>query len=243
MKKLFTVMFSLFLVILTGCSSTVPNKRFTGPYHSKNYELNKPKSVYVGEELLKVTTKEYASLIELPTFISQENIRISALAGNEIDTISAGQKFTSSFTTLKDGKSYYMLKIKNKADTSGLYSTALLYLEKNTLTLQNRALSIIKLPIRISNNVPFKQVENTIEFSDLNGLLKYDIIYNGISGDTIKFSYREFTADNLARPAFYQELNYNKKDRIIRFKKIEIEILKLTNSEITYKVIKDGMEN
>ncbi|MGL6100225.1 MAG: hypothetical protein ACRCZ9_13060 [Fusobacteriaceae bacterium] len=230
-------MLSLFLLILTGCSSTVPNKKFTGPYHSKNYELNKPQSVYVGEELLKVATKEYASFTELPTFVSQENTRISALAGNEINTIPAGQKISSSYTTLKGGKSYYMLPIINKADTSGLNIQSYLYLEKRAL------LGMMKLPIRISNDVPFKQVENTIKFSDINGLLRYEIIYNGISGDTIKFSYLEFTADNLARSAFYQELNYNKKDKTIRFKKIEIEILKLTNNEITYKVVKDGMGN
>ena len=52
--------------------------------------------------------------------------------------------------------------------------------------------------------------------------------------------YREY-AENLARPAFSQELQYNlDESKIISYKSIKIEIINATNSVIEYKVIDDG---
>lgn len=69
--------------------------------------------------------------------------------------------------------------------------------------------------------------------------LKYELIYNGKSGDTIKVSYREFLGD-MARPAFTQDLNYDlSESKVIAFKSVIIEILEATSSTIKYKLIKN----
>lgn len=70
---------------------------------------------------------------------------------------------------------------------------------------------------------------------------KYVALYQGKVGNSIKISFREFK-DNMARPAFTQDIDYelNKQDNtIIGFKGLRIEVLKATNMDITYKVIKD----
>lgn len=79
--------------------------------------------------------------------------------------------------------------------------------------------------------VPIKQVDNSF---------RAQILYSGLSGNTIKTVYREFVED-LARPAFSQELQYNlDESKIISYKSVRIEILKATNTQIDFKVIGDG---
>jgi len=64
-----------------------------------------------------------------------------------------------------------------------------------------------------------------------------EFIYNGVSGNTAKFTYREYSND-YARPAFTQETQYDlNESKIIGFKGLRIEILKTTNIGITYKVL------
>jgi hypothetical protein len=69
---------------------------------------------------------------------------------------------------------------------------------------------------------------------------KAELIYNGISKNTIKISYREFVRD-MARPAFYQELNYDlDQSNIIQFKSLTIKIINADNSSIKFIVLEDA---
>lgn len=64
-----------------------------------------------------------------------------------------------------------------------------------------------------------------------------EMIYNGRVGDYLKFIYREFS-DNLARPAFTQEVQYDlSKSSVVGFKNLRLEIIQATNTEITYRLI------
>lgn len=70
---------------------------------------------------------------------------------------------------------------------------------------------------------------------------KYLVLYQGKIDNKIKISFMEFV-DDMARPAFTQDIEYelNKEgNTIIGFKGLRIEVLKATNMNITYKVIKD----
>jgi hypothetical protein len=76
---------------------------------------------------------------------------------------------------------------------------------------------------------------------------KYEALYQGKQGNKIKVSFREFSLNEtsdafMIRPAFTQDIDYelNKNGTtIIGFKGLRIEVLKATNMDITYKVIKD----
>ena len=66
------------------------------------------------------------------------------------------------------------------------------------------------------------------------------IVYSGLLNNTVKAIYREYSND-LARPAFSQELQYDMNEsKIISYKSIKIEIIKVTNSSIQYRVLEDG---
>ena len=74
------------------------------------------------------------------------------------------------------------------------------------------------------------------------GYINFEIIYSGITGQSINLLYREYTSDDIARVAFYQNLTYPMDAKTIRFKKIKIEVQKISNESIEYIVVEDGLE-
>lgn len=79
------------------------------------------------------------------------------------------------------------------------------------------------------------------DFIQVNALDKpgftQELIYNGRSGDSVKFLYRELSNSYLRAP-FTQEVQYDlNQSKIIGFKGVRIEIIEATNTHLKYKVI------
>jgi hypothetical protein len=69
----------------------------------------------------------------------------------------------------------------------------------------------------------------------------WEIIFTGRVGQNITLMYREFTPDDLAKPAFYQNLTYNlENEKTFQFRKLRVEVVRVTNEAITFKVISDS---
>lgn len=84
------------------------------------------------------------------------------------------------------------------------------------------------------------EIKATEGVHNKNGF-KYEAFYQGKKGNSIKISFREFVND-MARPAFTQDIDYElEKDgnTIVGFKGLRIEVIKATNLNITYKIIRD----
>ena len=73
------------------------------------------------------------------------------------------------------------------------------------------------------------------------GGLNFDITFTGIDASVMRFTYREFTSNDMARPAFFQDLTYPLSSRQIRFRDIQIEIASVTAEGVTYAVIADNL--
>ena len=67
----------------------------------------------------------------------------------------------------------------------------------------------------------------------------FEIIYSGISDDTIRLQYREFTDDNMARQAFFQDLTYPISAKQIRFKHIVLDVISVGSDRIEFRVVSD----
>lgn len=66
---------------------------------------------------------------------------------------------------------------------------------------------------------------------------RQELIYNGRSGQTVKFLYRESSGD-YARPAFSQDVQYDLGDgNVIGFKGARVEIVEATNTRLKYRVL------
>jgi len=71
-----------------------------------------------------------------------------------------------------------------------------------------------------------------------NKVQKY-IEYNGKSGDTLKFTYREFTQGGMARDAFRADFTMDLNEgNTMGYKGARFEVVEATNSSISYKIIK-----
>lgn len=92
--------------------------------------------------------------------------------------------------------------------------------------------------IRSYGNTPVTDIkQTTIEKWGVDSF-KRELVYSGVSQNTISILYREFS-DNMARPAFSQELKYDLSlGKEIGFKGARFEIVKASNTGITYKVLK-----
>jgi len=74
------------------------------------------------------------------------------------------------------------------------------------------------------------------------GYLNYELVYNGTDGKSISMTYREYTSEDLARPAFYQDLVYESGSKEIRFRDTKILVYEATNGKIIYAVVSDGLK-
>lgn len=70
------------------------------------------------------------------------------------------------------------------------------------------------------------------------GGFKVELLYEGISGNVVNITYREF-AENMIRPAFQQDLKYTlaRSDEEISFRGARIVVHSATNSKIDYTVL------
>lgn len=83
----------------------------------------------------------------------------------------------------------------------------------------------------------FNYSELEYNSKDCGVCFKQELIYNGKSGNTIQIIYREFS-NNLARPAFTQNLSYDLADGdMISFKGCKLKILEAKNTGIDYKIL------
>lgn len=69
---------------------------------------------------------------------------------------------------------------------------------------------------------------------------RIELLYQGLDRGVVRLSFREFV-NNLARPAFAQELTYTLepggRPTIISFRRARIEVLSASNNEIRYRVM------
>ena len=76
------------------------------------------------------------------------------------------------------------------------------------------------------------------EVSSSSGFTNFELVYSGVSNNVLRLKYREFSPDDLAKPAFFQDLSYSMDDSSVFFKNIEIDVLEANNRLIKYVVKK-----
>lgn len=68
---------------------------------------------------------------------------------------------------------------------------------------------------------------------------KRELVYSGVSQNTISVLYREFK-DDMARPAFSQDLKYDlSQGKVIGYRGARFEVIKADNLQIQYRVLKN----
>jgi hypothetical protein len=88
-------------------------------------------------------------------------------------------------------------------------------------------------------------------YENVSGLrkgYKQELLYSGISGSTIKITYREYNSETFAdyiRPSYSQQVEYDLSNgNTITFQDYLLDVIKANSNEITFRIIKwDGLES
>jgi hypothetical protein len=71
------------------------------------------------------------------------------------------------------------------------------------------------------------------------GFLNFELVYGGSTRDAFQVLYREYTKEDLVKPAFTQTLVYEKGAGLIRFRGIGLKVAESTNEKIRFSVVTD----
>jgi hypothetical protein len=61
-------------------------------------------------------------------------------------------------------------------------------------------------------------------------------LYSGVAAGAVRLSYREYSPNDLSRPATFQDLTYNAADKSVRFKNMQLDIESADNQAIRFRV-------
>ena len=85
------------------------------------------------------------------------------------------------------------------------------------------------------STVRFKRVPYSVTTTKGEGL-NYDLAYNGIDGQSMKFQFRELRATDLDRPTISQDFAFPVGTKTVEFKGISIDVASATPTEIAFTV-------
>lgn len=215
-------------VLLVSCGAT---KSSVSPEHSTTCTpaLNKISEGEIGSALvttekgLKYNAIEITKAFTIKLGYTNKTIELGTLFINDytaknMDFYSHSSDATFGIAIPNNGENPM---IYNSNDNDGIYTSGFSALGVNFFT-PNERIAYIKTKEPAKGDEYFKQ----------------EFIYNGRVGNALKFIYREYLND-YARPAFTQDLQYDLSESdSIGFRGLRIQIIKATNINIEYKVLK-----
>jgi len=197
--------------------------------YEKNFSLNTEQSAAVGQDMLRV--KDYClDKMTENAWEAKEPFEVSALI--------TSLKFHAGVFPI-DGRKEVGGKVYDLVHLTPYNGGTLPFLVDadghiakvmNTVELAADDISILPASFKMS-----KAQKTKIDSS--RGYTNFELIYTGESNGTLHISYREYSPDDLARTAFFQELNYSSGQRAIRFRDIGIQVTSATNEQILFKVV------
>jgi len=209
-------------------------KKYEKNLKSKNYQLLKQKNCYVGEEIAK--SLNYNKLISEKIYMPRYR------SITDTKHIQNGMIYSVNGVSKKNNLHRFIFLFE---DQQGFYSY--MKINEDGILISNNLFGSYGQSTKADyfnalNTKIFEKLPTSSEIigeTILKGSFGHELIYNGKDGNNIRVSYREYK-DDIARPAFFQDLTYNLKESdIIRYKNYKIKVHKATNEEIGYTVLED----
>jgi len=240
MKSKFILISTIFLILLwlIACASVKPTTRDISAsehVYVKNYKIGEAKKIYIGEELIKV--KDYY-------LIKSSQNKLEALDDFEIKMPFhqhrgyRGDVYQIQGMSKTGNVDVYLVRFSTIPQLRfGISKEG--YWAHFIIDNSNAILHTLFVNFK-PEKARFKKIMEE-KVDKTRGFTNYEIVFTGITEEAINILYREYTSDDIARPAFYQNLVYPNDSKTIRFKKIKISINEITNEGISYTVLQDGL--
>lgn len=229
MKKITVVGALIFAVLATGCATTLPS----APQKTSLVnipELNIESNAEIGQSMVSTARKIESKAIRLDNALTHNS-------GTWTLSISSG--VLPAYISNEKG-SFYRVQGPVALTTFGIG-------QPNTIggifipNDKNKPTEVFWMGAYgspVSDAHPGIEVQNTIYESWGKDSFKRELVYSGVSQNTISILYREFQND-MARPAFSQDLKYDlSQGNSIGYKGARFEVIKANNTGIIYKVLK-----
>lgn len=232
------------IIILTGCVSVRPVSQQAAPHekrevNERNYQLGIAQESVVGSPMVRL--RRYVPRAVVSTvYTVTEPCRVH-LALRYDHTFAPGD----AVPLLGDSPCGDATCRLVRLDTSPLHGDlgALIAPDGKmqprpiNLTLGNKQLGTIHTEPDTCRFVAQEQETRATPSPDYRN---FEIIYGGIDGATLRFTYREYSADDLARPAFAQTFSYPVGTAQVRFKDVRVRIVDAQPDVVRYVVEDDG---
>lgn len=234
------------IVSLSACApiSALVNGKFTPPWEpysgeigttknvvEKNYDLGVKKSSVVGDPMLRV------KLSSERTYYQSQDPRAKAWG-----TYVTQNGWTPKYNLPQNEEGDYI--ITNPSFVKGVIGVAI---HKDgtpisgdpVVRLDYAGSETAKYPLTTISDQLFKLI--TVDMTS-GGAFNFELLYSGKTGNNINITYREYSGNNI-RDKFQQELTYDLSESdTIQFRSIKIKVTKATNSNITFTVTEDGVD-
>ncbi len=205
----------------------------------RNYEIGKSEQVYVGQPLVRVKDYwEQQAQVEVVRADKAFVMNTGFLGASA--SVAQGEGLRVVGITEHDGKTYRVVHFQEKS------MFGLNFLINPDGTFSGWAISNVngahQIGTLLANPPDVKLVSDTATAVDkTKGYINFELVYGGTTGDSIQILYREYTPNDMARPAFSQQLVYSLASKHIRFRDIQIDVAAADNEHIVYTVVADGM--
>jgi len=227
-------------LILGGCASIERPEATRSSEHvvERNYTLGKEQTAYVGDAILRV--KDYWILrTGNPAVTPTTTVTINPTGWGGPVTYSPGLLFPVEGQVTLGGEQFTVVRFSEFGDHGRLIINSSGRLDGRFLNMYNRPVPMLRHEV----DPPGATFEQTVqqEVEQDRTFLNFELIYSGASGGSINVLYREYTPDDLIRPAFSQNLTYDNTSETIRFRDVLIEVHAADGASIRYTVLEDGL--
>ena len=233
------------ILFVCGCAAHVAQS--VAPYGSeikqirqKNYTLGNEKIAHIGERIILV--KEY-HVLESESALQADNS--FTITGGLLDATvnvsgSQGQEFPIAGSIKVKGKHCYTIEIPNSRFVFAIKPDGVFSGVVAGFTYANspiKGVNVYKINPANTRFYPTKtKSQHVMKDAPFTNM---EIIYSGLSDSTIHLLYREYTPDNLIRPAFTQEISYPSDSKTIRFRDFRIALKEASAERLVYSVTKE----
>ena len=224
-------------MLVAGCATVQPYQPTPISRTHKverNYEIGREQAAVVGWPIVRV--KEY-DVIRSPTGVVEAD-RSFTLYTPPVQIIRFPSGGTARIvgTTPRAGIEYRLLRLPQSPSVSFLLNADGTF-EGSAVDYRGDRMGWSYWPT--PSDVHF--IAHSTEAVETSpGFENFELIYGGAAGDAVQVLYREYAPNDLARPAFSQQLVYSHSAKRFRYRDFEIEFREADNEHIVYTVVSDG---
>jgi len=234
------------LVILlssVGCATITPvqpGSVSSERVFAKNYSINEPQVKFIGEAI--VSMKDFMlNKSFVPKLKASQEFKVIDQLLSKAMYVGAKDSIYPIVGQMEDAGTHETLNLIRMPNTEFLVRYAINesgYFNGTLVGAMNQLMfQTLKF---VPDTVKFQQVvEEEVDMKSL--YVNFEIIFTGMTNQSINMLYREYTPDNLAKPAFYQNLTFPTNSTYIRFKNVKIRIEDIDTQQIKYTVLTDGV--